>query len=394
MKRRILAILLACMLLSSCTGGMLTGSSSQQGSSGAATSGDAELELPKEDTIHTATLLAVGDNLIHDVIYQQAARRTQNKSYDFLPAYENLKTQIAAADISFINQETPIAKSFPPSSYPLFNAPEQLAGDLKTLGFDVVNIANNHMLDKGKKGLIETMDALDAEEMLTMIGAYRSEKEYDTIPLVTKNKIKFAFVGFTQHTNGLRLPDEDAGMIVYTDELEAMERQITAARRVADVVVVSVHWGEEGTTKTTLYQQNIAKHLAKYGADIVLGTHPHVLQPVEYVDGENGHKALVFYSLGNFVSAQVEPENLVGGMANITVQKNETTGKISIVDPKLSLVITHFGTGFRDLRLYPLSDYTDKLAAEHGIVLEYGKQFNLEFINQFAEEVVDEQFMN
>ncbi len=393
MKQRILIMLFACLLLSGCTGGLLAGDSSKQGSSETVNSGDAESKPPKDEAIHTATLFAAGDNLIHDVIYEQALRRTQNKGYNFLPVYENMNAQIAAADISFINQEAPIAKGFPPSSYPRFNAPTQLAGDLKALGFDVVNIANNHILDKGLQGLSETIEILRSTQGLTMIGAYQSEKEYDTTTLIAKNGIKFAFMGFTQHTNGLRLPDENAGMLVYTDELEAIERQITAARKVADVVVVSVHWGEEGMKQTTLYQQNIAKHFAQYGADIVIGTHPHVLQPIEYVDGAEGHKALVFYSLGNFVSAQVDPENLIGGIAKITVQKNDTTGKISIIDPKLSVVITHFGLGFHDLKLYPLADYTDELAEKHGVVLKYGKWFDTKFIKNFVEEVIDKQFI-
>lgn len=389
--RRFLALLLAALLLGGCAGGKETAGGESSAEEGVV-SGEAELEPepPKEEILRTATLLAVGDNLIHDVIYEQAQRRARGGGYDFLPVYERVKGELAAADIAFINQESPLAKSFPPASFPLFNTPVQMADDLQTLGFDVVNIANNHMLDKGTQGLYETL-ALLRTKPYAAIGAYETEQEYDTPAVIVKNGIRFAFMGFTQHTNGLFVPDENAGMIVYTDEMEAARRQITAARGVADVVVVSVHWGEEEMAAPTLYQRGLAQNYADSGADIVIGTHPHVLQPVEYVTGSGGRKTLVLYSLGNFVSAQLSPENLVGAMAHITVEKNETTGKVTVREPLLSFVITQYGPNFSELQLYPLEEYTPALAARHGLSLS-GVRFDLELINSVIETAVDSRF--
>lgn len=352
-----------------------------------------ENQNPPEDVITEATLLAVGDNLIHDVIYYQAKSRTDDGSYDFLPLYEQVKEQISAADIAFINQETPIAGSMEPSTYPMFNTPEEMAENLAELGFDIINLANNHMLDKGIKGLRETIGILrNTEGISAVIGANCGSEENGWSAVIEKNGIKFGFVGFTQHTNGLHLPEEETDMIIYTDNTEEMYNQLQKLKASADVVVVSVHWGDEGSNIPNTYQRELAQQFADWGADIVIGTHPHVLQPVEYVRGEDGGETLVFYSLGNFVSAQIDPENLIGGIAQIAVTKNHTTGEVAISAPKLDFVITHYGFGFSNLHLVKLENYTEEQASQHGIVLKYGKKFGLEYIQNCIEKTIDSRF--
>ncbi len=351
-----------------------------------------EPELP-EDIISEATLLAVGDNLIHDVIYYQAARRTDDGSYDFLPVYEQIRELIAAADIAYINQETPMAGSAEPSSYPMFNTPTEMAANLAELGFDVINVANNHMLDKRVNGLRETIELLrNTEGIFAVIGANDDSEGYGELAVIEKNGIKFGFVGFTEHTNGLRLPEESTNMIIYTDNTEEMYNQVQKLKACADVVVVSVHWGDEGSNRPNTYQRELAQQFANWGVDIVIGTHPHVLQPVEYIQGEDGNETLIFYSLGNFVSAQIDPANLIGGIAQITVTKNHTTGEVIVSTPKLNFVITQYGYGFSNLHLVMLENYTAEQASQHGIVLKYGKQFNLEYIQNFIDRTVDSRF--
>ncbi|MBE6899700.1 MAG: CapA family protein [Ruminococcaceae bacterium] len=352
-----------------------------------------ENEDPPEEVISEATLLAVGDNLIHDVIYYQAGKRADDGSYDFLPVYEDVRELISAADIAYINQETPMAGSMKPSSYPMFNTPAEMAENLSELGFDVINLANNHMLDKGTEGLSETAELLRKTEGISaVIGANFGSEGYGEPAVVEKNGIKFGFVGFTQHTNGLRLPKGRENMIVYTDNTEEMRRLIQKLKASADVAVVSVHWGDEGSNVPNTYQIELAQQFADWGVDIVIGTHPHVIQPVEYVQGENGGETLVFYSLGNFVSAQIEPANLIGAVAQITVTKNQTTGEINISAPKLDFVITQYGYGFADLHLVMLENYSGELAKQHGVVLKYGKEFGPEYIQNFIEETVDSRF--
>lgn len=353
-----------------------------------------EIPEPPEDIITKATLLAVGDNLIHDVIYYQAARRTDDGSYDFMPVYEQIKERISEANLAYINQETPMAGSMEPSSYPMFNTPPEMAASLAELGFDVVNLANNHMLDKGVLGLFETIELLRSTEGISaIIGAYDNTEGYGSPVVIEKNDIKFGFVGFTQQTNGLRLPKDNSNMIIYTNNTDEMHRQIQNLKAEADVVIVSVHWGDEGLNQPNKYQRELAQQFSDWGVDIVIGTHPHVLQPVEYLSSENGGNTLVFYSLGNFVSAQIDPANLIGGVAQITVTKNHTTGEITISVPELDFVITQYGLGFSNLHLVTLENYTEEQAAQHGIVLKYGKTFSLDYIRNFISQTIDSQFL-
>ncbi len=340
----------------------------------------------------TATLAAVGDDLIHDVIYQQAAARAPDGGYDFLPAYQRVQNEIASADLAVINQETPLAGSLPPSSYPQFNTPPALAQTLCELGFDVANLANNHILDQGKDGLVQTVELLRGVDGIIPAGVYLDDWEYSHPPVVERGGIRFAFLGFTQHTNAPRLTGADAGTIVYTDEADAIRRQIATAHRLADVVVVSVHWGEENSSDPTPYQRSVAQMLAEAGADLVFGSHPHRLQPVEWLSGREGRRTLVFYSLGNFISAQLEPANLVGGVAHVTVTKNPQTGEVALTDPYMTFVVTHYGAGFRQLELYPLEEYTDELAARHGVPLSPGERFDRAWIERLIAGSIDSRF--
>ena len=183
-----------------------------------------------------ATLLAVGDNLIHDVIYWQAKT---DDGYDFLPAYQAVAPLIQQADLSFINQETPVVAENPPASYPLFNSPVQLADSLQQLGFDIVNLANNHMLDQHAAGLQSTLSLMQEhfEPQGAVIGVNGA------VPVVERNGIRFGFAAFTQHTNGIPLPQDKQEMITYTDQTERMQQQIEQLEQTADLTVVSVRLG-------------------------------------------------------------------------------------------------------------------------------------------------------
>ena len=344
-------------------------------------------ESEPEEIYLSATVSAVGDNLIHDTLYNQALRRTGGEYYNFLPVYDNVVELIKAADIAVVNQETPMSKSSPPSNYPMFNCPTDMAEQLSQLGFDVVSIANNHMLDKGAAGLAETIELLRSVEGLTVTGAYLDADEWDDIAVVEKNGIKFAFLSYTQSTNGIPLPKGKEGMVIFTSNEEAVKHQIELAKQQADVVVVSSHWGVEYTHTPGKEQKELAAKLAEWGADIVIGHHPHVIQPYEWVNG-----TLVIYSLGNFVSAQNKPETMIGAMFNISVEMEQNSGEVKISEPEIIPMITHYDAGNYNVRLYTLEQYTDELAAKHGIVLSHQKQFSPEFIKSTLKEVYGYEF--
>lgn len=335
------------------------------------------------------TLLAAGDNLIHDVIYQQAFSRTDGEGYNFSPLYERLQDDIAAADIAFINQETIMDDTRPPSGYPAFNTPSVMASQLADAGFDIVNLANNHMLDMGIRGLEASMDVVDGTQGLTRIGAWREGEDKTQIAFTEAKGVTFAFVGFAEYTNvgGASMYRDQ---IVYTDDWPVIEAQLAAARERADVVVVSVHFGTENVTVPNQAQEVFAQRMNELGADIVLGHHPHMVQPVEVLEGENGHRTLVFYSLGNFVSAQSRPDNLIGLMPIIPIEKSPD-GEVSVGKPLCRAVVTHYGSGMRNLSLYPLEEYSSSLAVEHG-VNAYGI-FSMEGIRTLLKDTIPADFV-
>lgn len=337
------------------------------------------------------TLLAAGDNLIHDVLYQQAARDAAGggESYNFRPIYGRCAARIEKADIAFINQETIMDPDRPPASYPAFNSPAVLADQIAEIGFDVANMANNHMLDLGRSGLLASIETIDAAPGLTRIGAWRTAEEKAADVVLERGGIRFAFVGFADYTNvGASSMDRD--IIVYTDDAEGMKAQMESARAAADVVVASVHFGQENTTIPTENQRATAQKLCDLGADVVLGHHPHVMQPVEEITAQDGRSCLVFYSLGNFVSGQTRAQNLIGLMPVITFEREPGGGDVSVSSLVIHPVVMHYQTGFREMALYPLEEYSDELASVHGI--NAYSDFSMRMIRALLRETIDEKY--
>ncbi len=353
------------------------------------TTAEQTTEQVKQPT--SVDILAVGDNLIHAVIYNQAHRRAANGGYDFTYAYENIADTIAAADISIINQETIIDPEKAPSTYPCFNSPVELGEEMIRIGFDVFNLANNHSLDKGQSGLRSAIGYWDSKNVVHC-GAYLDEEDYKTIPTNTVNDIKFAYVGLTEPTNGLSLPEGAQTILMLGADEARIEARVKAASEISDMVIVNIHWGVEYTHTPTDRQRELAQKLADWGADIIVGTHPHVIQPVEYVKSADGRDVLVIYSLGNFISAQDRGPRMLGGMMHITVTKDYETEKTTVTKAKFTGVVTHYDAGFSNVRVYNLSDYTPELANKHG-VRSTTPSFSLEYLNSIVTDVIDEKFL-
>lgn len=351
-------------------------------------SSEAEPE-PEPDKV--ARVVAVGDNLIHSGLYLQAKARATDGTYNFDYAYQYTKPLVQGADLAILNQETPIANDkFEPSNYPMFNSPTQLGDEMISMGFNVFSHSNNHILDKGEKGLLYTLDYWKSRNMLTY-GAYRNQEDLDTVHTKDVNGIKFAFVGFMEHTNGLKLPKDSECRLVYTSQMDEMERLIKKARENADVVVVSVHWGVETINTVTDNQKMLAKKFVEWGADLIIGTQPHTIQTMEYIDKPDGTKAFVAYSLGNFISAQSYNLTMVGGLIDCNVRKEGSTGKIYIENVKCIPIITHYDSNFANIRNYPYSQYSAELAAKHGIHAK-NQWFDMKFIDKLVTENIPEEF--
>lgn len=386
MKRgRFVPVLLALSLLCGCVSRVsLVGEDSGQFSS------------TPEPEPQRVVLLATGDNLIHDTIYQAAGRRAGGEGYDFSYCYEEVKDIIAGADIAILNQETLLAGDVAPlSNYPRFNSPTDLGRDLLAVGFDVITHANNHSYDLGEKGIAATLDFWDgvrtqgvATPFLTS-GIYRDEAEKNAIPLYTKNGVTFAFLSFTERTNGLSLP-AGSPMGVHTFDDEAwVEAQVKKAREQADVVVVSAHWGNEDTTQVSTFQQMMGQKLCDWGADLILGHHPHVLQPAEILTRPDGGECYVIYSLGNFISAQIGPANMASGMLQVEFVK--TGEQVERTQVTFIPTITHYDWGRGNLRVVPFSGYTVEQAGKHG-VRQYAPNFSHAYLQAHYEKVYPQFF--
>ena len=344
-----------------------------------------EPEPEPEPKPRRAVLMAAGDNLIHDVIYHQAQRRAGDGGYDFSPAYQQIAPLVAQADFAFINQETILAGDrLEPSSYPLFCCPTQVGQEMMALGFNLFSTANNHSLDKGAEGIRAAGEYWAQQREVAVAGCYRDPAERDRLALLTRKGITVALIAATEHTNGIPQPQGEEGVLLLEEDLPLILEKLEAASRQADLVVLSLHWGVEGSGSPTEEQRQLAQTLAEAGADLILGHHSHVLQGGEFLETARG-RSYVAYSLGNFISAQVGADNMAGGLLRLELVKAPGEERARIDGVEFIPTVTHYGPGYRELTIYPFSQYTPELAAAHG-VRQYAPGFGREYLEaQLAE---------
>lgn len=360
-----------CLILSACSAKDVPNAvKTPSDTAGAVTEETTAVTTEYVPEVKTVTFTAVGDNLIHSTIYNQAYERGLDKEYcdyDFAPAYEGVADLLDDADISVINQETIISDLFPPSDYPLFNSPTDLGNYMVRLGFDVFGTCNNHILDMKSEGLESALSYYDRKDVVR-VGAYHDQADRNDLRIIEKNGVKTAFLAYTEYTNGLSLPKDSPltyGSIADEDDIELALSEVQNAARKADAVVVLLHWGVEDSDEVTQYQRDLAQRFADAGTTVILGSHPHVLRDIETINAADGHRMLCAYSLGNFISAQNVTRNLIGGILNFSI--DITDGKADVGYTEFIPIVTHYDWGFKNLRLYKLSDYSDELAEEHGV---------------------------
>ena len=287
------------------------------------------VSTPDPITIHMS---AVGDIMCHLTNVNNAYSST-SKDYDFSNVFKNIEKYTKNADITIGNLETTFAgKARGYNGYPTFNTPEILGKNLKDIGFDVVSTANNHSLDKGYTGLESTLKFLD-EYSLDHTGTARSEEEQDNILVKDVNGIKIAFLSYTYGTNGIPVPSGKEYCVNLIDKKLIKEHIELAKAQEVDMICVNMHWGNEYKLKQNSTQEELADFLFENGVDIILGSHPHVLEPMEKrsITLEDGTQkdGFVIFSLGNFVSGQIYANTKSTVILDIQITKN-SEGKISI----------------------------------------------------------------
>lgn len=289
-----------------------------------------EQKVDDTDSLRTVLISFVGDLMCHSP--QMDYARTGKDSFDFKPVFKEVKKYLSLADITVGNLETTIAgKENYYSGYPLFNSPDEYLNALKDAGFDILLTANNHSIDRGKRGLVRTIEKIHNLGM-NSIGSYKSQHDRDSIRIFDVKGIKIALLAYTYGLNGNYISKKEKYWVNVIDT-NIIKNDIGNAReKKADVVLVYLHFGEEYQRKPNSYQNEIVKRVVNYGADIIIGSHPHVIQPLEFFYSTKNKvgKGLVAYSLGNFISNQRWRYSDSGVILNISLSKNGSTGEITI----------------------------------------------------------------
>ncbi len=304
--------------------------------------------------VYEATMVAVGDILLHETVYNDF--RVTDDTFDFSPLFENVKQYIEPADFGFANQETNIGGiEIGLSSYPNFNSPYEIARDLINVGFNMFARANNHTLDKGESGVLAAQKNWETFEGVITSGSTDSQEKRDQIPVIEKNDIKLALLAYSYGFNGYRVP-EDKPYLANEFDYEQAAIDIEKAKSLADVIVVSMHWGVEYSNVPSEAQLEQAQWLADQGVHVIIGSHPHVLQPMDRLVGKDGNETVVAYSLGNFISGQVGLERLVGGIMKFDIKKT-TVGEdveIEISQPQFMPTYNYAEQSTKGYKLVPL----------------------------------------
>ena len=354
-------------------------------------------EPEPQPIVQTVRFSATGDNLIHAPIYNQAKRRAADgEAYRFDYCYEHIAPLYAQQDVNWLNQETLCTDELEPSTYPCFSTPGDCARALYRAGVRVFSLSNNHTYDKGASGIAATLRFWDSmpEDVVTT-GLWKGESDYGRIPMQTVNGVTIAYLSYTEHTNGIPQSKAMTANIIYTSQTDVIEQQVRSAHQLADFVVVGVHWGVENSHTVVDGQRALAQSLADWGADLIVGTHPHVLQNAQWLTAADGRKVFTAYSLGNFISTQAKPDQLVGALLTVKLEKTtEPDGSVhcTVLDPRLWPTVTHYDAGKSNVRTYLLQDYTAALAQAHGVRNDY-PDFSLEWIRAVAQKNIDPEFL-
>lgn len=280
-----------------------------------------EEEKPKEDEVYKINMLATGDALIHNAVYWEYATGDRDTGpYNFDGALDYVRDIVSEYDIAYYNQETPFAGGLP-DGYPRFSTPSEFGDAMIKAGFNMISTATNHTIDKGEDGILNFYNYLKNKDGIIFNGIADNATDRNNFMIGEKNNITYTMLSYTTSTNGLPVPSgKDYLVNVY--DAEQVKSDIEAVRDKVDVLIVAMHWGVEYASTPNSNQQEIAQYLADLGVDIILGAHPHVLQPITWIDD-----TLVMYSLGNFISNQYGTDDynkLVGFMATLDITKTVT----------------------------------------------------------------------
>lgn len=325
-------------------------------------------EILEDEKIKKISLIAVGDVLIHDSVYKDAYNK-ETDTYDFSHMFTEISPTLKNYDLKFCNQESLIGgKILGISGYPSFNSPDEIGDELVNLGFNLISLANNHTLDKGEDAVLYSNSYWKSKKVVTA-GSYSSIDERNKINIYEKNGIKYAFLSYTTISN--KYSSKEYLVNIYSDN--KVKNDIENIKDKVDIIIVSMHWGIEDENTPNNSQRNIAKYLSSLGVDIILGHHPHVVQPIEHIDN-----TIVVYSLGNFISNQLVLgiNNGIGLMYGIDIILEDGNIRFENEYKELVLAYSEKSTNFK---VIPFSKLNNSLLNNYvEIEKEYMKIVNNE----------------
>ena len=357
---------------------------------GCAQNAPVQQEQPEEEKViiekdREVSFLAAGDNLIHGLIYYSGDQGAGSYSFDRM--YERVSDEISSADIAYLNQETICGGTqLGLQSYPTFNSPYEILDSVAAAGFDWISTSSNHSMDVGEEGILSQLSHLEELPQLIQTGTNASADEAKEYKVIEKNGVKIGLLSYTYGLNGFALPDGKEYLVNLIDE-DRIREDMKELNQISDVQVVSMHWGVEYQFEENEEQRALAQLLSDEGADVIIGTHPHVLQPMEVLKGEEGNETLVMYSLGNFVSAQDVNSRMLGGMAKWTLVYHPSDKSVSFKNICFEPTVMYFDPSGTDVQVYPLSEYTDDTGASH-YLSAYGQDMSKQYFIDLVKEIM------
>lgn len=348
-----------------------------------------------EDTEVKLSFYGVGDNLIHSEIIDYA--QIEEDAFNFKPIYQNITDDIQTADLSFINQESIIGgDDLGYTGYPTFNTPSDMVINLVDLGFNIISGSNNHSLDLGTSGIENTLKYWgDYQNDILFTGVFDSQESRDTTDIIEVDGMKFAILTYTYGTNSIE--PEFSYLVNYFDS-ELISEDVQKAKEISDFVIVSAHWGDEHTLAPNQMQVEYAKLFADLEVDLVLGTHSHTIQPVEWMKGTNGNETLVIYSLGNLVASSTSDINMLGGSISLDFIQDGEEHYIDNV--KFIPLVIHYETAIEgdidsrtNFEIFKLSEYSEELANEHALNFFEDNLVSPSNYKKIVQEVIHDDFL-
>ena len=345
-----------------------------------------ELVMEVEERVR---LVMVGDMLMHLRVTQSG--RMEDGTYNYDHIFEHVREDIQAADIALVNQEIILGgPDLGYSGYPMFNTAYELGDAIDDAGFDVVLHATNHTMDKGRAGLMNCLNYWSENHPdIKVLGANKTQEEYEEVYIYEQDGMKIAILNYTYGLNGMPMPSDMPFAVDMMDE-DKMSADLAKAEAEADFTVVCIHWGNEYQTYASENQKMWSNYFLERGVDLIIGTHPHVIQPVEWYEDEEGNRMLVYYSIGNFINSTADSgrgigARVVGAMAEVEIIRDEN-GEVVIGDYGVTPLVTQIEAGPGNITTYKLEDYSQELADSNQMSYK-DPGFSYEFCKELCREV-------